>query len=199
MEPPAGASQLDASYTFMKIITYLAIFTFLSPLSIFLSYLWISTTKYEVNREEYEQRFSLPYGLAFIYYDYIDGGITICDNDEKIILSSGKKIGMEQIAVQQLLCYDILPREKVLVKFLDINNQIHYCSINRFHTVSYEQNVHMDNCKGLLEILRWIRFQESLLSTNYGLFTSVLLLILIGNAMLIFHLFSLLKETFFKK
>ena len=172
----------------MKIFLYFILSAILFITSIFFAYLWISTTKYKVNNEEYTQRFSLPYGLEFAYYDYIYGGITICDKDDKIILSSGKKIGMDKVEVKRLLCYTVLPREKVLFKFLDDSSKTHYCSINRFHTVTYEQNVYSDNCKELLDVLRWIRFKESLLSKNYELFTCVLLLILIANIMSIIKL-----------
>ncbi|WP_164112386.1 MULTISPECIES: hypothetical protein [Sphingobacterium] len=177
----------------MKGTIYLILCVFLSATSIFLSYLWISTTKYKVNNKEYVQRFGLPYGLQFAYHDYIYGGITICDKDEKIILSSGKKIGMEQVEVRQLLCYTVLPREKVLFKFLDGTNKIQYCSINRFHRVTYEQNENLGNCTDLLSVLRWIRFEISPLNTRYALFTGILSMILMINIVLIIRLFSMLK------
>lgn len=165
----------------MKIFLYFILSAILFITSIFFGYLWISTTKYRVDNEEYTQRFSLPYRLEFTYHDYIYGGITICDDDEKIILSSGTKVGVKQIEVKQLLCYNTFSREKVLFKFLDGSNKIHYCSINKFHTVTYEQNVYSDKCTELLDVLRWIRFKESLLSKNYELFTCALLLLLIAN------------------
>jgi len=177
----------------MKIILYAILFVFLSVTSIFLSYLWISTTKYKVNTKEYVQRFGLPYGLKFAYHDYIYGGITICDKDEKIILSSGKKIGIDQVEIKQLLCYTVLPREKVLFKFLDATNKIQYCSVNRFHTVTYEQNKDLDNCTELLNVLRWIRFEISPLSTRYAMFTGILSLILMTNIVLIIRFLPMLK------
>lgn len=178
----------------MKIILYAILFVFLSVTSIFFSYLWISTTRYKVNNEEYTQRFSLPYGLEFAYYDYIYGGITICDKDDNIILSSGKKIGMDQVEVKELLCYTVLPREKVLFKFLDGSNKTHYCSINRFHTVTYEQNENLGNCTELLSVLRWIRFEISPLSTRYAMFTGVVLLIIITNIFVIIRFITMVKH-----
>ena len=88
----------------MKIIN-LIIVVILCAVTVFLSYLWISTTRYLVNKDEYNQRFSLLYGLEFAYHDYIYGGITVIDKDEEIILSSGKKIGEKQIEIKQLLSY----------------------------------------------------------------------------------------------
>ncbi|MBL1408720.1 hypothetical protein [Sphingobacterium faecale] len=174
----------------LKKAIYLILCVFFSGASIFLTYRWILTTRYKVDNKEYAQRFGLPYGLAFAYHDYIDGGITLCDSDEKIILSSGKKVGYEQVEVKRLLCYYILSRDKVLFRFSDVNDQIQYCSVNRFHTVTYEKNIDLDNCTELAEVLTWIRSKKSFLSIHYVVFTGVLILMLITNTIAIARLFT---------
>lgn len=168
----------------MKII-HLTLWVISCLSSIFLVYLWIPTTIYMVNKDEYIKDFSLPYGLEFAYHDYIYGGITICNNDEQIILSSDKKIGVKQVEVKHLLSYTVLPREKVIFKFLDGNKEVNYCSINKFHSVINEQNIDTYNWIELHDVLRWIRFKESLLSRHYEIFTCIILLILIVNIVMI--------------
>jgi hypothetical protein len=179
----------------MKKISRFILIIITLAISAFLIKLWIPTTEFIINKDEYSKKYNLPYNIEFAYYDYIYGGIVVLNGDNNIILSSGTKImGEELVKIKQLISYAIVPNEKVVFKILDSKNKTHYVSVNKNHSIFIDNNFQINSWKEIYDILRWLRFNESIMNKYFNIITIILFLTIVLHVLLLYKTMFLKKE-----
>lgn len=159
---------------------------------------WVKVLYFYLNKEDYEVKYGLPFGLSFNYYQSAYGedcaGIVIQDKEDTMVLCESRKF-WDHMHITQMKRYKIMS-DKIIFSFVDSLQRESFCSINKFHNVRVEQIPLQEskvNWNEIQKVRVWLLVKKSWIWLNFNFFSVFTYLVIILDIILLAKSVRLLK------